>query len=370
MVTGAQPRNIYVNGRFLRGPITGTSRVAEEVLKQWDEAILAGDKRFAGYSIEVLCPSDAQRSLDLRKIGIRRKNLIGGKFWELLDLGLLAWNGTLVNFANVAPLFHPRAVTYLHDAQMFLFPESYPPGELRTHRPLARLAGRTALRVITVSEFSSRMLQRFGIASASKIAVIHNGADHILRAVPDPSILARFGLEPRNYILMMGSSFPYKNTDVVYDAFRRMPPERPKLAVIARADLRESIKGAEEFGSDFVIVSEVSDGALRALYEYALVFVQPARTEGFAMTQLEALNSGSPVITSPLGSMPEVLGDNVIYADPDLPDTWSQEIMRFMREPQWRAEMLLRGQLMAAGFTWKKTADALWHEVSGIAAAH
>jgi glycosyltransferase involved in cell wall biosynthesis len=184
--------------------------------------------------------------------------------------------------------------------------------------------------------------------------------------LPDPSILARFGLEPHNYILMMGSSFPYKNTDVVYDAFRRMGADRPKLAVIARADLRTSIKGLDEFGSDFVVVSEVSDGALRALYEYALVFVQPARTEGFAMTQLEALNSGSPVITSPLGSMPEVLGDDVIYADADSPEAWSEAIMRFRREPQWRAEMLGRGQAMAARYTWRKTADALWREVSGI----
>ncbi len=39
---------VYVNGRFLRGPITGTSRVAEEVLACWDAAMLAGDARFSG----------------------------------------------------------------------------------------------------------------------------------------------------------------------------------------------------------------------------------------------------------------------------------------------------------------------------------
>lgn len=367
MGEGGQRARIYINGRFLRGPITGTSRVAEEVLAAWDRAIAAGDERFSGFSIEVLCPGNVVRSLPLRAIPIRRRDLIGGKFWEPVDLGLMAWRGTLVNFANVAPLWHPRALTYLHDAQMFLYPESYPPGELRTHRPLMRLAGRMSRRVVTVSEFSSRMLQRFGIAPASKIAVIHNGADHILRVAPDNSVLARFGLQPHGYVLMLGSAFAYKNVEVIYRAFARMGESPLRLAVIARADLRKAVGAVREVGDRLVVVSDVSDADLRALYQNALVFVQPARTEGFAMTQLEALNSGAPVITCALGSMPEVLGDDVVYADADAPEAWAGAIQRFGREPRLRAAMVARGQAMAARYTWERTADALWREVSRVA---
>lgn len=362
-----KPGKVYVNGRFLRGPITGTSRVAEEVLAAWDAAIRAGDARFAGASIEVLCPSDATRSLPLEAIRIRRRNLLGGKFWEPVDLGLLAWTGTLVNFANVAPLYHPRALTYVHDAQMFLYPESYPSGELFTHRPLMRVAGCMSRRVVTVSEFSSQMLQRFGIAPASKIAVIHNGADHIVRVAPDASVLARFRLSPQGYVLMLGSAFPYKNVEVIYRAFARMGESRLKLAVIARADLRKAVGAVQEVGDRLVVVSGVSDADLRALYQNALVFVQPARTEGFAMTQLEALNSGAPVITCALGSMPEVLGDDVVYADADSPGDWAEAILRFERDPRLRKEMVARGQAMAARYTWRRTADALWREVKRLA---
>ncbi|MET3660357.1 glycosyltransferase family 4 protein [Aquamicrobium ahrensii] len=367
MDEGGKSRTVYVNGRFLRGPITGTSRVAEEVLACWDAAMLAGDARFSGMSIEVLCPGNAARALPLKAIPIRRRNILGGKFWEPVDLGLMAWKGTLVNFANVAPLYHPRAVTYLHDAQMFLYPQSYPAGELRTHRPLMRLAGRMSRRVVTVSDFSSRMLQRFAIAPASKIAVIHNGADHILRVAPDNSVLARFGLQPHGYVLMLGSAFPYKNVDVIYRAFARMGVSSLKLAVIARADLRKAVGSVQEVGDRLVVVSDVSDADLRALYQHALVFVQPARTEGFAMTQLEALNSGSPVITCALGSMPEVLGGDVVYADADSPDEWAQAILHFERDPRFRSQMVARGQAMAARYTWAGTADALWREVSDVA---
>ncbi len=363
MVEAGLPATIYVNGRFLRGPITGTSRVAEEVLACWDAAMLAGDERFAGVAVEVLCPGNAVRSLPLRAIPVRRRDILGGKLWELVDLGLMARKGTLVNFANVAPLYHPHMLTYLHDAQMFLYPQSYPPGELRTHRPLMRLAGRISRRVITVSEFSSQTLQSFGIAPASRIAVIHNGADHILRVKPDETVLTRFGLRPHGYVLMLGSSFAYKNVEVIYRAMTRMGGSPLKLAVIARADLRKAVGAVQEAGDRLVVVSDVSDADLRALYHHALVFVQPARTEGFAMTQLEALNSGAPVITCALGSMPEVLGDEVVYADADSPDEWAQAILRFEGDPHFRAGMVARGQAMAARYTWKKTADALWQEV-------
>ncbi len=367
MGEGGKSATVYVNGRFLRGPITGTSRVAEEVLACWDAAMLAGDERFAGMSVEVLCPANAVRSLPLRAIPIHRRDVLGGKFWEPVDLGLMARKGTLVNFANVAPLYHPCMLTYLHDAQMFLYPQSYPRGELRTHRPLMRLAGRLSRRVITVSEFSSRMLQRFGIAPAPRIAVIHNGADHILRVEPDSSVLARFGLQPQNYVLMLGSAFAYKNVEVIYRAFARMGAGPLRLAVIARADLRKAVGAVQDVGDRLVVVSDVSDADLRALYRHALVFVQPARTEGFAMTQLEALNSGAPVITCALGSMPEVLGDDVAYADPDSPEEWARAIQRFESDPRFRAAMVARGQAMAARYTWQRTADALWREVVRVA---
>jgi glycosyltransferase involved in cell wall biosynthesis len=336
-------------------------------LASWDKSIRDGDSRFSGYTIEVLCPDNAKRSLDLKAIKVRRRNLLGGALWELVDLGVFAWDGTLVNFANIAPLVHGRCVTYIHDAQVFIFPASYPLRERLTHQPLFKLAGHSAKRVVTVSQFSSQMLQRFNVAPAKRIAVIYNGADHILRSVPDHSVLEAHGLKPHNYVLMFDSTFAYKNTSVIYQAFRRMGSTRPKLAVIARADLRENISIADDLGDDCVTVSGIDDKALRALYENALVFVQPAKTEGFAMTQLEALNSGSPVITSPLGSMPEVLADAVVYADSENPDAWRDEILRFQQEPEHRSRMLSRGQALAAGYTWQRTADALWSEVTGVA---
>lgn len=367
MTDPSAPKRIFINGRFLRGPITGTSRVAEEVLAVWDRAIAAGQPEFHGFRIELLMPKDVRRELTLQAIPATRKQVLGGKFWELVDLALMAWSGTLVNFANIAPLYHPRGVTYLHDAQVFLHPESYTPMHRRTHRPLAKLAGHTAKRVITVSQFSSEALQRFGVAKAARITPIHNGADHITRNPARQEVLAAKGLTPQGYALMYDSNFTYKNVEVVLEAFRRMGPDAPKLGLIARKDQRRTSEAPPELRERMVVLSGIDDGELRALYENALVFLQPATTEGFAMTQLEALLCGAPVITTRGGSMPEVLGEDVLYAPADSPDAWGAAILRFRQEPGFRDAMLQRGQPMAQRYTWQKTADALWREVRKVA---
>jgi glycosyltransferase involved in cell wall biosynthesis len=368
MSDGQQVRAIFVNGRFLRGPITGTSRVAEEVLKNWDDSIAAGDARFEGYRICVLTPTDAKRKLPLRNIESLAKDVLGGKAWELFDLSVLAWHGTLLNFANISPLYHPSCITYLHDAQVFLEPASYSAKQRLSHRPLSRVAGLISKKVITVSQFSSDTLQRFGVAPAERIVPVHNGADHILRTEPDFSVLEKSGLRQHHYVFMLGSALAYKNTDVIYKAFALLKDKSLKLAVLERSDLRKTLKFPQEVLDRIVTVSNVDDSMLRALYESALVFVQPARTEGFAMTQLEALNSGSPVITTAEGSMPEVLHDSVVYADATSPQAWAEAITRFAEEPDLRGRMLEAGRQVAARYTWKLTADRVWDEVAAVAA--
>lgn len=363
----ARPCTIFVNGRFLRGPMTGTARVAEEVLAQWD-ARLGPDGDLRGrFDICVLRPKHRMRDLALQHIAQKNVHYLGGKFWELVDLPLAARKGILLNFANVAPFAHSRSIVYLHDAQMHLYPQSYPLSERLLHQQVVRWGGRAARRVITISQFSADMLARFGLARRENIAVIHNGADHVLRPQADASALARFKLAPHSYVLMFGSSLAYKNTRIVYEAFKRLRPEGLRLAVIGRADERRKFEEIVDQGLGCVtLVHDLSDAALRALYANALVFVAPSRTEGYPITPLEALNCGCPVITTPEGSMPEVLGDAVDYAGPDDADAWAAAILAFVREPGRRAAAAKRGQALAASKTWARTADSVLREVEHV----
>ncbi len=60
----------------------------------------------------------------------------------------------------------------------------------------------------------------------------------------------------------------------------------------------------------------VSDENLVDIYNLASVYCQPSFSEGFGLNPLEALACGTRVVSSDRGSLPEVLGNNVIYFDP------------------------------------------------------
>jgi glycosyltransferase involved in cell wall biosynthesis len=308
--------------------------------------------------------------MSLRHISQQDVHWLGGRLWELVDLPLAARHGILVNFANIAPFLHRRSIVYIHDAQIYLYPDSYPLDERVLHKLLGWLGAHAARRVITISQFSADMLVRFGLAAHDKIAVIHNGADHILRAPEETSVLTRFGLKPHSYVLMFGSGFAYKNNRIVYEAIRRLGPQAPPLAVIGRADERRRFEEILERGAgEVTLVSDLSDGALRALYANALVFVAPSRTEGYPITPLEALNCGCPAITTPEGSMPEVLGDGVEYAGADDAAAWAEAINTFVRDPARRATALAKGRPLAASKTWARASEQLLHEIDRLVAS-
>jgi glycosyltransferase involved in cell wall biosynthesis len=185
----------------------------------------------------------------------------------------------------------------------------------------------------------------------------------------DETVLPRLHINPRGYVLMFGSGFSYKNNAIVYEACRRLGGAAPPLVVIGRADERR--RWSEILGdakTSVTLASNLSDGALRALYANALVFVAPSRTEGYPMTPLEALNCGCPVITTREGSMPEVLGDAVDYAGTDDADSWADAIMAYVRRPERRAEALAMGRPIAASKTWASAADAVLREVDRVVA--
>jgi hypothetical protein len=147
---------LFVNGRFLRGPITGTSRVAEEILAEWDRRLGADPDLRRRLEVVVLRPRQRLRDIPLRHIAQEDAHWLGGKLWELVDLPLAARGGLLISFANISPFLHPCSIVYIHDAQMFLHPESYPLGERTTHRLLMKVGARSARRVITISDSPPR----------------------------------------------------------------------------------------------------------------------------------------------------------------------------------------------------------------------
>ena len=86
----------------------------------------------------------------------------------------------------------------------------------------------------------------------------------------------------------------------------------------------------------------------------ALLF--PSLYEGFGFTVLEAMKSGCPVITSRRGSLPEVGGGAVLYADPENRQDLAGKIYRLYSDGDFRRKLVEKGFIQSGKFSWQKTA--------------
>ena len=103
--------------------------------------------------------------------------------------------------------------------------------------------------------------------------------------------------------------------------------------------------------------SYVDDIDLAPIYSGADLFLYPSLYEGFGLPPLEAMQCGTPVITSNPSSLPEVVGDAGIMVDPTSVDAIAGAISQVLDDPDLRHELSEKGLLRAASFSWRKTAE-------------
>jgi glycosyltransferase involved in cell wall biosynthesis len=105
---------------------------------------------------------------------------------------------------------------------------------------------------------------------------------------------------------------------------------------------------------------------LPALYKNALVFVYPSFYEGFGLPVLEAMNAGTPVITSKKSSLPEVGRDAVLYSNTEDIHDIEMVLRNVILHKHLRDEMRRRGKDRAQNFSWENFAEKLFHIVEKL----
>ncbi len=350
-----RPARWSINGRFLAQRTTGVQRYAREMTRAID-ARLAGDDTLARrMRWDIVVPADCEVVPPYAAIEVRRGPVGRGYVWEQVVLPMMA-RGGLVNFANLAPLAHPRQIVCLHDANVFLEPESYSARFRLAYRGLYPLLARRAAAVVTVSQFSQAMLESFGVTEAPAL-VIGNGHEHALGWNAAASRFSAPAAFKRPFVFALGSRAKHKQID-------RLVALAPQLDALG-LDLVLSGGAAPVFANSALTASPnviqlgfVSDDDLAALFRRALCFAFPSRTEGFGIPLLEAMVHGCPIVASDCASMPEVCGEAALYAAPDDAAAWLDRITGFASSPALRADMADKGSRRYPRFSWTAQAEA------------
>jgi glycosyltransferase involved in cell wall biosynthesis len=277
------------------------------------------------------------------------------------------------------PLARCRSVVTIHDCIHLRFPEYLPNrAALGYARASLWMATRTSNRILTVSEASKRDILRFFDVPAEKITVIYNGIDERFRVQPAEEelhrVCERYQLHG-DFVLYAGNVKPHKNLERLIDAFhlvRQDGLDHLKLVVIGDevskyAELRRAVH-RYNLHKHVRFLGYMPDDTLAVLYRLAAVFVFPSLYEGFGLPPIEAMASGTPVVTSNVSSLPEVAGDGALLVDPRDPAAIADGIRRVLADRELRDALRARGFKRASAFSWEHAAGQIRAIYADVAA--
>lgn len=355
------PLRIAINGKFLAAAPTGVHRVAAELTHALATIAHEAPDRL---DVELWVPSDAADAAARFAMPAHVIRPFVHIPWEQLSIPWRDPGRLLINLCNIGPVLRGHAMTMIHDAQVYLAPDSYSRPFRLWYKAVQPLLARRHRHLFAVSEFSRIEIVRAGLCAAERISVVHNGVDHMLRVPADRAVLTRLGLPSRGYVIALASTQAHKNIGLLGRAFSDASLAGLRLVLVGG-------EGAEDFAArgiampaGTIFAGRVSDGELRALYESALCLAFPSRTEGFGLPPLEAMLVGCPAVVAPCGALPEVCGDAALYAGPDDPAAWASEIARLAADAGWRDTRVACGRAHAARFSWTAAAQRLLRAVS------
>jgi glycosyltransferase involved in cell wall biosynthesis len=90
------------------------------------------------------------------------------------------------------------------------------------------------------------------------------------------------------------------------------------------------------------------------------LYLQPTRYEGFGAAILEAMSCGAPVVTNPVGSVPEVVGDCAVLLPDPRPETISTAVIDLWDDSETRERLSAAGRARAlAEFSFDRRRERL-----------
>jgi glycosyltransferase involved in cell wall biosynthesis len=180
------------------------------------------------------------------------------------------------------------------------------------------------------------------------------------RATPEAveDVRARYGLE-NDYVMWAGTVEPRKNLPRLLAAFGRVKTDDDLVLVGPRGWNEDLDSAVEPLGSRVKVLGYVPHEHLAPLYAGARLFCFPSLLEGFGFPVLEAMQQGTPVVTSRGTSTEELGRDASVLVDPTDVDSIAEGLEKVLTDEELARRLATVGPARAARYSWSKTADLL-----------
>jgi len=307
------------------------------------------------------------------------------KLLQLITLPVVALTDRLdlifFPFNSSSIFFYCKSVVTIHDLHPYVIPKRFAiQHSSQVHgsslsslvnklywKKMLKVASKRADRIIAVSNSTKKDIEEIFHIPDEKIDVVYEGVDRRNFNLNDDSgDLACFRKKynlPSPYILCVGTH-GYKNIEGALKAFNiaKKKYKFPLNLVITgskRTISSEVYKLVKELylEQDVIFTGWFPDKDLKFLYRCAKMLLFPSFYEGFGLPVLEAFSSGTPVVTSKMGSLPEVAGDAALLVDPNNIEEIATSILDILTDDDLREMLQQKGLKRVKKFSWKHTAE-------------
>lgn len=358
----------------LSPPLTGIGYYTNQLMKGLEKDTFITDLKLvrAGKILEpseFSIPTGTANSLTAaaRKLPFRAllrwgyHNYREARFWhssvQKKDYILHAPNYSLLPFTG-------RSLVTIHDLSFIRHPEFHPAERVRYWRRAIQTVVKRADRIITDSHYQKNEIIDLLDVDESLVAVTHLGVSENFRPYEleecEPLLLDS-GLTYKQFSLVVATVEPRKNFERIISAFLNLPKafkESYPLVIVGDKgwlsdNVHKSIETLIAQGYAYRL-GYVTDDQLWRLYASAAVFVYPSLYEGFGLPVLEAMASGTAVLSSNTTSIPEVVGDSGVLVDPKSSDALTDAWLRLLDDVDLRSKLSITGLERARTFSWER----------------
>jgi len=274
------------------------------------------------------------------------------------------------SLSHYSPVLSPcPTIPTIHDLGYLKYQSQFTQKDLYQLINWTRQSIKKAKHIVTVSQFSKNEIERIYQINPQKITVAYNGVDTPLKvdSKTQNQILSSYNIQSQKYYLYLGTLKPNKNIPFLIKAFAqflKITNQNTKLVVAGKKGwlFEEIFKTVQEegIGTNIIFTDFIDESQKWTLYQNAKALIMPSIYEGFGIPVIEAMKSNTPVISSNIPPLKEVIQDNGFYFDPTNQKDLVDQLINFEKlSPKDIKKITDSAKVRADYFSWANTAKSI-----------
>jgi glycosyltransferase involved in cell wall biosynthesis len=274
--------------------------------------------------------------------------------------------------SHYSPQFCPcPTIPTIHDLGYLQFQSQFTRKDLYQLINWTKQSIKKATQIITVSNFSKTEIEKTYKINSQKITIAYNGVENPpkIDTKTEQKILSSYNLRSKNYYLYLGTLKPNKNIPFLISTFAKylrsnIDDLKPNLVIAGKKgwlfnEIFTTVK-KENIESNIVFTDFIDESQKWTLYKHAKALIMPSLYEGFGIPVIEAMKSNTPIISSNITPLKEVIENNGFYFDPTDQQDLVDQIIKLEKLNSLEIKKITdKAKIRADFFSWTNTAKSV-----------